>query len=104
MSAADPGHTSLSTREVIHTLQVVARECGVSVQTVIEYREAGLLDTLPPEPAESQTPAMLDETLHRVLRIERLRIDHGMPLSALKLTLDLIDEVERLRSLLRLHR
>ncbi len=81
------------------TLDVVASVCGVSSQNVLHYHEQGLIR--PAAEDESGGGRFDDDTVHRLRRIEHLRSTYGMDLAALKLTLSLMDEVERLRRELR---
>jgi DNA-binding transcriptional MerR regulator len=88
--------------EAAYTLDVVARSCGLSSQTVLHYHEQGLIT---PGAQTNAGDCLYDEeTLLRLRRIEQLRSAYGMELGALKLTLDLMDEVERLRAELRSRR
>ena len=85
--------------DAAYTLDVLASVCGVSSQTVLHYHEQGLIR--PAAEDESGSGRFDDETVHRLRRIEHLRSTYGMDLAALKLTLSLMDEVERLRIELR---
>lgn len=95
----DPPHDPLLESDAAYTLDVVARVSGVSSQTVLHYHEQGLIRSITED--ESGGGRFDDETVHRLRRIEYLRSTYGMDLSALKLTLNLMDEVERLRTELR---
>ena len=85
--------------EATYTLDIVASVCGLSSQTILHYHEQGLLH--PVVEAESGARCFDDDTVHRLRRIEHLRNAYGMDDAALKLTLSLMDEVERLRAELR---
>ena len=95
----DPPHDPLSESDAAYTLDVVAIVSGVSSQTILHYHEQGLIRPVTED--ESGGGRFDDETVHRLRRIEHLRSTYGMELSALKLTLSLMDEVERLQGNLR---
>ena len=96
----DPPHDSLMESDAAaYTLDVVAIVSGVSSQTILHYHEQGLIRPVTED--ESGGGRFDDETVHRLRRIEHLRSTYGMELSALKLTLSLMDEVERLQGNLR---
>ncbi len=91
-----------SAADVGYTLDLVATVCGLTSQTLLLYHEEGLI-----QPAAGHAPEgyQFDEdTVHRLRQIEYLRNAYGLDLPAIKLTLDLIDEIERLRTELRSHR
>lgn len=90
------------THNAAYTLDIIASACGVSSQTVIRYHEQGLL--APAAQDDSGTALYDDDSLHRLRRIEHLRENYALDQAALRLTLDLMDEVERLRAELRLRR
>ena len=96
----DPPHDPLLESDAAYTLDVVASVSGISSRTVLHYHEQGLIRPVTED--ESGGGRFDDETVHRLRRIEHLRSTYGMELSALKLTLSLMDEVECLRSELRL--
>jgi DNA-binding transcriptional MerR regulator len=76
--------------EVSYSLEIVSELTGVSTQTIVQYQEHGLIQ-----------PALDDETIRALRRIEHLRETCEMNLSGLKLLTQLLEEVERLRSELR---
>jgi DNA-binding transcriptional MerR regulator len=79
-----------------YTLAVVTELTGVSSQTVLYYQEQGLISALgDPESGERYFD---DEALRTLRRIEHLRTECQLSGSALKLTLRLLDEIERLRA------
>jgi DNA-binding transcriptional MerR regulator len=80
--------------QAAYTLDVVAQITGISSQTIIRYQEQGLL------PAGS----LNDETVRILRRIHHLQGDLGFNEAGLRLILNLMDEVERLRSELRARR
>ncbi len=78
-----------------YTLEVVAQLTGVSSQTILHYQEQGLI-----HPAKRGD--FDDEALHTLRRIEHLRAACETNLTGLKLILDLMNQVEHLKSQLRL--
>lgn len=76
--------------EASYSLEIVSELTGVSTQTIVQYQEHGLIQ-----------PALDDETIRALRRIEHLRETCEMNLSGLKLLTQLLEEVERLRSELR---
>jgi DNA-binding transcriptional MerR regulator len=80
--------------QAAYTLDVVAQITGISSQTIIRYQEQGLLPT----------GRLNDETVRILRRIHHLQGDLGFNESGLRLILNLMDEVERLRSELRTRR
>lgn len=97
----DPRHGPLiePDPEATYTLNVVAGVCGVSSHTIVHYHEQGLIRSIADD--DSGAECFDDETVRRLRRIEYLRQTYGMDIAALKLTLNLMDEVDRLRSELR---
>jgi MerR family transcriptional regulator/heat shock protein HspR len=67
---------------------------GLSTETIIHYQEQGLIQPSPDAPRES---AYDDETLHTLRRIDHLRRRCGVNDAGLRLILDLMHELERLR-------
>jgi hypothetical protein len=88
--------------DAIYTIDVVVAQTGVSHETILHYREQGLIYPVA-ENAAGQVH-FDDETLRRLRRIEHLRTHCGMNVSGLKLMLGLLDEVERLQTELRSRR
>ena len=74
-----------------YSLEMVAEITGVSSQTILHYQEQGLI---PPE-------AFDDEALNTLRRVDYLRCTCETNISGLKLILDLLDQVESLRTELR---
>lgn len=85
--------------EACYTLDVVANVCGLSSQTILHYHEQGLLGRAQ---VEIRGACFNDESVRRIRRIEHLRHDYGMDSAAIRLTLELMDELDRLRIELRL--
>jgi len=88
--------------EVSYTLEVVSELTGLSQQTILLYREQGLLGSAASD--ETGVEPFNDETLRTLRRIEHLRATCDMNVAGLKLLLDLMDEVDRLRECLRTRR
>lgn len=89
------GSTVQADLEITYTLDVVARVCGLSSETLLEYHEQGLIG---PVSGDQTGLCFDDDTIHRLRRIEHLRSSYDMNLAALKLTLSLLDEIEQLRA------
>lgn len=84
-----------------YSIDVVAEQTGVGVSTILHYQEQGLIFPLP----DGNGPARYDdEALRTLRRIEHLRAAGAMNLSGMKLLLELLSEVERLRADLRSRR
>jgi DNA-binding transcriptional MerR regulator len=77
-----------------YSLEMVAEITGVSSQTILHYQEQGLLPSA----------GFDDEALHTLRRIDYLRSTCETNLSGLRLILDLLDQVENLRTELRARR
>jgi len=83
-----------------YTLDVLCELVGVSSKTILHYQEHGLI-----VPAGGSGARRFDdETLRTLRRIEHLRARYEMNLRSLKLTLGLLQELERLRDDLRARR
>ncbi len=91
-SQNDPASLPLFEPDVdaTYTLEAVVRLTGVSSQTILHYQERGLIT-----PVAGQFD---EETLRTLRRIEHLRSTCAVNESGLKLILDLMGEVERLRA------
>ena len=90
--ANDPGE------QPVYTLDIVAELTGVSSQTILHYQEQGLIHPAAP------TGDFDDETVHTLRRIEHLRRTSEANLTGIRLILDLLDEVDRLKAALRARR
>ncbi len=88
----DPKHQST------YTLEVVAKITGVSSQMILRYQEHGLIRT------SGNSRDFDDEAVRTLRRIEHLRQNCEANLSGIKLILDLIEEVDRLKASLRSRR
>jgi DNA-binding transcriptional MerR regulator len=82
-----------------YTLDVVVRLTGIASETILHYQEHGLI--APPAAKGRGARRFDDEALRTLRRIEHLRAHYAMNLRGLKLTLGLLEEVERLRADLR---
>lgn len=88
--------------DATYTLDVIASLTGVTSQTVLHYQEQGLIAPVAGrEPDACQFNA---EALRTLRRIKHLRATCAVNESGLKLILELMDEVERLRAELRARR
>jgi len=84
---------------IFYGLDAAAHLAGVSRRSLLLYCRAGLIRPLfqPPYGVMEFT----EETIYIVRRIERLRMVHRLDMTIIKTLLDLLDEVERLRTELR---
>jgi MerR family transcriptional regulator/heat shock protein HspR len=78
--------------ETVYTLDVIARISGVDAATILHYQEQGFIHPLPESGNRFD-----DEALRTLRRIEHLRETCGVNETGLRLMLDLLDEVERLK-------
>lgn len=76
-----------------YTLEVLAEMTGISTQTIVQYKEHGII-----------RPDFDDETVRCLRRIEHLRESCEVNLNGLKLLSNLLEEVETLREELRTRR
>lgn len=82
-----------------YTLEILSELSGVSTQTIMQYREHGIIR------AENEDDTRFtDDTLRLLRRIEHLRELCEPNLAGLKLMAQLLDEVEKLRAELRARR
>lgn len=81
--------------EATYQLDIVAQLTGISSQTIVHYQEHGLI-----HPVAGQD-SFDDEAIHTLRRIEHLKATCEANVSGLKLILDLMDQVECLKSELR---
>jgi DNA-binding transcriptional MerR regulator len=80
----------------IYHLEIVAKLTGISSETIIYYREIGLIQAC-------GNPDEFDvETLNKLGRIEHFRSAFETNLVGVKLILDLMDQVDRLKQELRI--
>lgn len=88
--------------DATYTIEAIASLTGASTQTILRYQEHGLISPVAGRAADSgQFDA---EALRTLRRIEHLRSACAVNESGLKLILDLMEEVERLRTELRARR
>jgi DNA-binding transcriptional MerR regulator len=85
--------------EGTYTLEIVSELSGVDSSTILHYVETGLLSTTPTAPEDDSR--FDDEALRTLRRIEHLRATFAMNEDGLRMTLELLGEVERLRAALR---
>lgn len=88
--------------DATYALEVVVELTGVSSQTILLYRQQGLIS--PFTDPESGAHYFNDEALRTLRRLEHLRSACEMNVSGLKLVLGLLEEMERLRADLRSRR
>ena len=77
--------------DATYQLDIVAQLTGISSQTILHYQEHGLI----------RSADLDDEAVHTLRRIEHLRQTCEANISGLKLIIDLMNQVERLKSELR---
>ena len=80
--------------DATYQLDIVAKLTGISSQTILHYQEQGLI----------RGKDLDDEAVHTLRRIEHLKQTCEANLSGLKLILDLMNEVEQLKTALRARR
>lgn len=88
--------------DTTYTLDVVARLTGLSTQTILFYHEKGLVPAAAERPAGEQL--FDDEALRTIRRLEHLRTELELKEPALRLMVNLLAEIERLRSEVRSRR
>lgn len=98
MGAAELPVYELDT-EATYTVEVVAHLTGISTQTILYYREQGLIASLPKTAPDA--PQFDHEALRTLRRLEHLRTACQLSEPGLKLVSDLLNEIERLRAELR---
>ena len=81
-----------------YSLEIVAKITGVDTETILRYQAQGLLEPV----ADSTT--FDDESVHTLRRIEHLRRRFETNLSGVRLMLNLMDEIDRLKTSLRASR
>ncbi|MSU34326.1 MAG: MerR family transcriptional regulator [Pedosphaera sp.] len=91
-----------SMADVTFTLEILTELSGISSQTILFYREHGLIATVPE--GDSSAPKFNEESLRALRRIEHLRDTFEMNIAGLKRLTSLMEEVESLRAELRARR
>lgn len=89
--------------ETLYSLEATSDLSGVSQRMILVYYKHGLVAPATEDP-EAEGWHFTEEALHTLRRIEQIRATYGANVSGLKLILDLMDEVERLRADLRFRR
>jgi len=99
MSENDPARhaADLAGESLLLDLKAFARVCGTSTAFVEELILEGVL--VPRD--EARESGFGAEEIHRVRRVVRLQRDFDASLPSVAVMLDLLDEIERLRGLLR---
>jgi DNA-binding transcriptional MerR regulator len=82
--------------EGTYTIEMIAELAGMDSRTVLRYQESGYIHPVATYGWEG-TPVFDDESLRSLRRIEHLRATCAVNDAGLKLILDLLREVERLR-------
>lgn len=81
--------------KVTYSLGEVSQVCGSQTEWVIELVEQGILNPSGEGHHQWQFPG---SSLHTAMRARRLQRDFGLNLSGVALVLELLDEIETLRS------
>lgn len=81
--------------DAMYDLELVAELTGIHPQAILDYQEQGLIQTIEPEGNYN------DESVYTLRLIEQLRSTCVTTPSGIKLILELIEEVDLLRSALR---
>ena len=84
--------------DVEMTLEQICQACELSEEAVIELVEQGIIDPLGPEPAEWRFVSL---SLRRVRITRNLQRDLGVNTPGAALALELLEEIEELRTRLR---
>jgi chaperone modulatory protein CbpM len=98
MSTPSPSSTDAG-NGTFYSLEILAELSGVSTQTILQYKEQGLIRA-----EDGDDPHFTDDTVRLLRRIEHLRELCEPNLAGLKLMTQLLDEVEALRAELRTRR
>jgi chaperone modulatory protein CbpM len=80
------------------TLAELCRTCGLPAHRMIEMVDEGIITPIGRDPGRWRFRGV---DLRRVWRVQRLQRDLGLNLAGAAIALDLLDELERLRALLR---
>lgn len=81
--------------QVAYSLQDISTVCGAGTEWVIELVEEGILRPSGARRTEWQFPG---SSLHTAMRAYRLQHDLGLNLPGVALALELLDEIDDLRS------
>jgi chaperone modulatory protein CbpM len=81
--------------DVEMTLEQLCRACELSEKEIIELVEQGIIDPMGPEPAEWR---FVSVSLRRVRITRNLQRDLGVNAPGAALALELLEEIEELRS------
>lgn len=88
-------HDSADT-EAHYSLEVFAELSGIDTATILHYREAGFIQSVP-----DQDDIFDQEDLRQLRRIEHLRATCAVNDQGLRLILNLLAEIERLKQEIR---
>ena len=84
--------------EAVYSLELVVRLTGLDADTILEYKEQGLIRAVS---AAGDTQQFDEEALRTLRQLEYLRNTCGVNQTGLRLIVSLMDEVEALRNALR---
>jgi DNA-binding transcriptional MerR regulator len=79
--------------DLTFSLEHLSKHSGVDAETILNYFEKGLLASVSKEPL-----LFTEGALFQLSRVEHFRTQYRLNLEALKLVMDLMDEVEKLRA------
>lgn len=79
----------------LFTLSEVCERCGVHAEIIVEMVEYGVVE--PADTDANQRWLFADAALARLVRAQRLRQDLELNLPGLALSMDLLDEIDKLR-------
>ena len=91
-----PPDSAEDAADLAYTLDVIAELAGVEATTVVHYHEQGFLRPVTPDGGGDLRFDV--EGLRLLRRMEHLRATCGVNETGLRLILDLLEEVEQLRS------
>ncbi len=88
--------------DAVYTLDVVSTLTGLTRHTILVYHRHGLVRPVGDPDTEGWN--FDDEAIRTLRRIQHLRTAYGANVAGLKLMLELMNEVERLKASLRFNR
>lgn len=89
-------------KEHLYTLETVSHLTATSRRMILHYLHKGLIR--PARNIEKHGILFDDDTVYKIRRMEELRVIHEISLSGIKMIMNLIEEVDSLKSELRFWR
>jgi chaperone modulatory protein CbpM len=86
---------TLLDERVVYSLEEVCQVCGSRTEWVVELVDEGILE---PTGNRRRDWCFPGSSVHVAMKARRLQQDLGLNLSGVALVLDLLDEIEKLRS------